>query len=61
MVEERGVLNNDLKIDKELQPKLFDLNENISGQNIHFSYTDNFYELNPAVNYRSLNKGVKIN
>lgn len=35
---------NDLKIDKELRPRLYDLNENISGQNIHFSYTDDYYD-----------------
>ncbi len=32
-----------LYIDEKNKPKIYELNENISGQNIHYSYTDKFY------------------
>jgi len=33
-----------LYIEDKIKPKLYNLNENIAGQNIHFSYTDEFYK-----------------
>lgn len=34
------------KSEENIKIKIRDLNEGISGQNIHFSYTDDFYEMN---------------
>ncbi|MFZ5940216.1 MAG: hypothetical protein ACOYXB_06545 [Bacteroidota bacterium] len=33
-----------LYIDDKIKPRLYNLNEDIAGQNIHYSYTDDFYE-----------------
>jgi len=33
----------DLNIDEKYKSRIYELNENIAGKNIHFSYTDNFY------------------
>lgn len=35
---------NKLYIDKNILPQIKDLNENIAGNNIHFSYTEEFYK-----------------
>lgn len=36
--------NAETKTDEHIKVKIRNLNENIAGQNIHYSYTDNFYE-----------------
>ncbi|HCE56749.1 MAG TPA: hypothetical protein DER09_02865 [Prolixibacteraceae bacterium] len=33
-----------LNIEEKFKPKIHELNENIAGQNIHYSYTDDYYE-----------------